>query len=520
VCSTHPHPHPHPLAPQQISGEALCGEQGFGVDPYVLMSVAEEVAAAVRAGVRIAIVVCGAGLPACLPARLPACLHACLPACMPACTPARLHACLHACTPARLPACLPACLHACTLAHMHDIQATPWSSQSCSSPHCLPGGRGQLLPRRQLVGRPGAGNRGLCGHAGNRHELALPTGGGRSPLHGMRARRVSCAVAGYGQQRAALARVRALCPHTEHIGVEGRARTQAGGHAGSRRDARNNAASPIHSCWSKRRPCMPPSRNPPRHTHPLDAERPGAEGRAHARADGHRDARGGGALHPAPRHQPPEAGAGGDFWCGHGEPFLHHRHGGGTAGGRGGGGGGVLGVGSCMGAAGREIAGGWGSCKQEQAVRNTGLVVIWAPARGGVSTTAGTAAVGPNSGCPQPSSHLFFCCCRCRCRCHCCCCCWCSLSLPTVPAQAAVCCPIPVTARPTHAGQCRGVPQGHQGGWRVRQRPQEEPQRAPLREAVVQVRARCGWCMCPLKATSHHSCKWGQLRVSSDALHG
>ncbi|KAL6765240.1 uridylate kinase [Haematococcus lacustris] len=43
----------------QVSGEALQGQQGFGLDPAVLQSVAEEVAQAVRHGVRIAIVVGG-----------------------------------------------------------------------------------------------------------------------------------------------------------------------------------------------------------------------------------------------------------------------------------------------------------------------------------------------------------------------------------------------------------------------------------------------------------------------------
>ncbi len=41
----------------QVSGEALQGQQGFGVDPEVLQSVAAEVAEAWRYGVRIAIVV-------------------------------------------------------------------------------------------------------------------------------------------------------------------------------------------------------------------------------------------------------------------------------------------------------------------------------------------------------------------------------------------------------------------------------------------------------------------------------
>ncbi|KAF5830064.1 Aspartate/glutamate/uridylate kinase [Dunaliella salina] len=43
----------------KVSGEALMGPHGFGVDPQVLLSVAEEVAAATQAGVRIAIVVGG-----------------------------------------------------------------------------------------------------------------------------------------------------------------------------------------------------------------------------------------------------------------------------------------------------------------------------------------------------------------------------------------------------------------------------------------------------------------------------
>jgi hypothetical protein len=43
----------------QVSGEALQGKQGFGLDPEVLSAVAAEVAAAHRYGVRIAIVVGG-----------------------------------------------------------------------------------------------------------------------------------------------------------------------------------------------------------------------------------------------------------------------------------------------------------------------------------------------------------------------------------------------------------------------------------------------------------------------------
>lgn len=43
----------------KISGEALQGEKGFGVDPTVLQKVAKEVAAAHLAGIQIAIVVGG-----------------------------------------------------------------------------------------------------------------------------------------------------------------------------------------------------------------------------------------------------------------------------------------------------------------------------------------------------------------------------------------------------------------------------------------------------------------------------
>ncbi|KAJ9526039.1 hypothetical protein QJQ45_009467 [Haematococcus lacustris] len=54
VRETHQH-----LRLPAVSGEALQGQQGFGLDPAVLQSVAEEVAQAVRHGVRIAIVVGG-----------------------------------------------------------------------------------------------------------------------------------------------------------------------------------------------------------------------------------------------------------------------------------------------------------------------------------------------------------------------------------------------------------------------------------------------------------------------------
>ena len=43
----------------KLSGEALAGEAGTGVDPLVLSSVAEDIAAAVRAGVEVAVVVGG-----------------------------------------------------------------------------------------------------------------------------------------------------------------------------------------------------------------------------------------------------------------------------------------------------------------------------------------------------------------------------------------------------------------------------------------------------------------------------
>lgn len=47
-----------PTSPHtQVSGEALMGPHGFGVDPEILQSVAAEVAAATQAGVRVAIVV-------------------------------------------------------------------------------------------------------------------------------------------------------------------------------------------------------------------------------------------------------------------------------------------------------------------------------------------------------------------------------------------------------------------------------------------------------------------------------
>ncbi len=47
----------HTSTQPQVSGEALQGTQGYGIDSSVLQNVAEEVAEAWRAGVRIAIVV-------------------------------------------------------------------------------------------------------------------------------------------------------------------------------------------------------------------------------------------------------------------------------------------------------------------------------------------------------------------------------------------------------------------------------------------------------------------------------
>ena len=49
-------------------------------------------------------------------------------------------------------------------------------------------------------------------------------------------------------------------------------------------------------------------------------------GRAHPRADGHRDAPGGRAVHPAARHPPPREGPGRDLRGRHRQPVLHHRH--------------------------------------------------------------------------------------------------------------------------------------------------------------------------------------------------
>lgn len=43
----------------KVSGEALEGSQGFGIDPTVLQTIASEVAAAASEGVQIAIVVGG-----------------------------------------------------------------------------------------------------------------------------------------------------------------------------------------------------------------------------------------------------------------------------------------------------------------------------------------------------------------------------------------------------------------------------------------------------------------------------
>lgn len=63
-CPTHYHPgRPLPLfcsrVMLKVSGEALEGAQGFGIDPTVLQSIASEVAAAASEGVQIAIVVGG-----------------------------------------------------------------------------------------------------------------------------------------------------------------------------------------------------------------------------------------------------------------------------------------------------------------------------------------------------------------------------------------------------------------------------------------------------------------------------
>lgn len=56
--------HHPPLRPRsrvmlKVSGEALEGAQGFGIDPQVLQTIASEVAAAASEGVQIAIVVGG-----------------------------------------------------------------------------------------------------------------------------------------------------------------------------------------------------------------------------------------------------------------------------------------------------------------------------------------------------------------------------------------------------------------------------------------------------------------------------
>lgn len=59
--TAHPAAHP-PLRSRvmlKVSGEALEGTQGFGIDPQVLQTIASEVAAAASEGVQIAIVVGG-----------------------------------------------------------------------------------------------------------------------------------------------------------------------------------------------------------------------------------------------------------------------------------------------------------------------------------------------------------------------------------------------------------------------------------------------------------------------------
>ena len=46
----------------KVSGEALAGENGFGIDPDVVHRIAREVAEASMAGVQVAVVV-GGGVP-------------------------------------------------------------------------------------------------------------------------------------------------------------------------------------------------------------------------------------------------------------------------------------------------------------------------------------------------------------------------------------------------------------------------------------------------------------------------
>ncbi|MBU0904301.1 MAG: UMP kinase, partial [Firmicutes bacterium] len=46
----------------KLSGEALAGEQGFGLSPQIIMSVAEQVKEVVELGVEVAVVVGGGNI--------------------------------------------------------------------------------------------------------------------------------------------------------------------------------------------------------------------------------------------------------------------------------------------------------------------------------------------------------------------------------------------------------------------------------------------------------------------------
>ena len=46
----------------KLSGEALMGEQGYGIDPEIVQAIAKDVAACVAEGIQLAIVVGGGNI--------------------------------------------------------------------------------------------------------------------------------------------------------------------------------------------------------------------------------------------------------------------------------------------------------------------------------------------------------------------------------------------------------------------------------------------------------------------------
>src|SRR5262249_56297961 len=53
----------------KLSGEALAGRQGYGIDPEILARVADEVGEVVLLGVQVAVVIGGGDIFFCVPAR-------------------------------------------------------------------------------------------------------------------------------------------------------------------------------------------------------------------------------------------------------------------------------------------------------------------------------------------------------------------------------------------------------------------------------------------------------------------